>query len=153
MDRFWSKVDRRGPDECWPWKAAIFKSTGYGQFRLDGTARTAHSVAWELANGQPMPAGKIGRHTCDNRPCCNPAHVLPGTHQDNVDDMWARRRARIYGGQVRRGEDVGTARLTEAEVLAIRQDRRPLRTIAAEYGINWEYVSKIRHRRCWRHLP
>ncbi len=29
---FWSYVDRRSPNECWPWKAGLF-TQGYGQFR------------------------------------------------------------------------------------------------------------------------
>ena len=31
-ERFWEKVDRRGPDECWPWTAY---SDRYGYFRHD----------------------------------------------------------------------------------------------------------------------
>ena len=27
------------------------------------------------------------RHLCDNKPCCNPAHLLPGTASENVRDV------------------------------------------------------------------
>lgn len=35
LRRFWSKVDRRGRNECWPWKAYRSPS-GHGRFQLGG---------------------------------------------------------------------------------------------------------------------
>lgn len=85
-ERFWAKVDVRGPDECWPWTAGLFY-TGYGQFQLDGRARVAHSIAYELSDGE-IPEGLVMDHVCHNadegcaggwscphRRCCNPAHL------------------------------------------------------------------------------
>jgi hypothetical protein len=72
---WWSKVDVRGPDECWPWKQSR-GSHGYGQ-TWDGTHVTlAHRVAWVLHHQQQIPNGL----TVDHRPeclriCCNPAHL------------------------------------------------------------------------------
>lgn len=82
-------VDVRGPDECWPWKASTCE--GYGQFRHEGGKKYAHVAAYEEEHG-PVPEGQIVRHTCDNRPCCNPGHLQAGTYQDNVDDMISRGR-------------------------------------------------------------
>src|SRR5690348_12958479 len=90
-DRFWAKVERRGYDECWPWKAST-NAKGYGKFVLAPgqlglarpTQRLAHVVAFRLVHGRwPVPHGL---HGCDNPPCCNvanPAHVHEGTIQDN----------------------------------------------------------------------
>lgn len=36
-------------------------------------------------------------HTCDNPPCCNPAHLYLGTAQTNVQDMIDRGRADLSG--------------------------------------------------------
>lgn len=38
MKRFWSKVQRAGPDECWEWTASKTLD-GYGQFWLKSKSR------------------------------------------------------------------------------------------------------------------
>jgi len=44
--RFWSHVDRRGDDECWPWTASV-DSGGYGQFGAERKVVKAHAWAYE----------------------------------------------------------------------------------------------------------
>ena len=97
-ERFWEKVDRRGPEECWPWMAYI-NEDGYGIFRVatNESMRQASQVAWELANGKPFPDGLESCHSCDTRSCCNPSHIEPGTHQKNVRDCWDRGRRHNNG--------------------------------------------------------
>lgn len=97
-ERFWARVDRRGADECWPWTGARVDgrkpyAKRYGVLRrgaTDGCRRvTAHRLAYELLVG-PIPAGLHVLHTCDNPPCCNPAHLWIGTHADNMADRKAK---------------------------------------------------------------
>lgn len=89
-ERFWPKVERREPDECWPWKASV-TGRGYGRFALSGKARHAHRVSYEIANGQ-APGDLFVLHRCDNPPCVNPAHLFLGTNTDNVRDAVAKGR-------------------------------------------------------------
>jgi len=125
--RFWSKVDRRGPDECWPFLAHIRRVNGYGLFDLNGVTRTAHSVAWELTNGPLPDHAPIACHSCDvryplgsveYRKCCNPAHVFPGTDATNIADRDAK-------GRTASGDRHGTR--TRPESVA-RGDRNGSRT-------------------------
>jgi hypothetical protein len=78
--RFWDKVSARG--ECWEWVASKFHA-GYGKFRWNGKATTAHKMAWTALVG-PVPAGLELDHLCRNRGCCNPAHLEPVTHRENT---------------------------------------------------------------------
>jgi hypothetical protein len=85
--RYWVKVDKRGPDECWPWLGS-FDTVGYGVIWGGGDSPLpakfpkAHRVGLWLA-GKEIPAGKVADHKCGNRWCQNPAHMEPETQADN----------------------------------------------------------------------
>lgn len=93
-DDFWAKVDKSGANGCWLYMG-FRKWDGYGWLsrRLAGKSRymTAHRYAWILTHGEPA-AGLHVLHGCDNPPCCNPAHLFLGTHQDNMNDKVAKGR-------------------------------------------------------------
>lgn len=98
--RFWEKVDKRDPNECWPWRGAKRGRSPclYGTIRIEGELRGAHVVAFELQNG-PLPElaeadtrGTCVRHSCDVGLCMNGRHLVAGTHQQNMTDKVERRR-------------------------------------------------------------
>lgn len=76
-------------DECWEWTGAKIRQ-GYGRMytgiKGEGTHTLAHRLAWEFANGRPVPEGLLILHSCRSRGCCNPAHLRPGTHRENSLD-------------------------------------------------------------------
>lgn len=92
-ERFWSKVHRKGDDECWPWCGTLQAPNNvgarYGNFCIyeDGKniSYRAHRFSWILANGS-IPEGLVIMHTCDNTECVNPNHLELGTQLDNVQD-------------------------------------------------------------------
>jgi hypothetical protein len=92
--RFWTKVEIKGPNACWPWKASR-DPKGYGQFWHGKKLLRAHKVAFRWKH---EPEALVIRHKCDNPPCCNPDHLLGGTHKDNVRDMFERGRRKILRG-------------------------------------------------------
>lgn len=97
IERFLALV-RIEPDGCWAWLGSKNKD-GYGQFILSarrGEARiriAPYRFIWEYFNG-PMPEGLEPDHTCNNRQCCNPAHIEPVTHSENQRRSYQRGRAR-----------------------------------------------------------
>lgn len=89
--RFWVKVAKAGANECWPWIGAK-RRHGYGDFHMKGATSIASRVAYMLHHGQEIPPGMHVLHLCDNPPCCNPAHLMLGTHQQNMRQMSERNR-------------------------------------------------------------
>lgn len=90
---FWSKVDRRGPNDCWPWRKRI-GTRGYGHVTINGVKHGAHVIAYRYAHG-PVPEGMqvdhrchdpnscAGGTSCRHRRCCNPAHLRAVTAEQN----------------------------------------------------------------------
>jgi len=110
MNRFFSNVDVKGPDDCWNWKGGI-NSAGYGQCYYFGryNAAGAHRVSWIITNGE-VPSGKLILHKCDNKLCCNPNHLYCGTYKDNQNDIVERnptsankfgnKHAKLHSGEI-----------------------------------------------------
>lgn len=100
---FWARVDcSAGVNACWPFKGV--KGNRYGHTAagqaMTGSA-SAHVVAFTLASGlqQALPGSTLLRHLCDFKPCCNPAHLLPGTRSENNRDTWAARKEGRMGAK------------------------------------------------------
>lgn len=147
-ERFAEKQDRSGgPAACWPW-LGFRNARGYGTFKIRSyRVEKAHRVAWEIANGRPIPDGMIARHLCHEPSCTNPRHVALGSTADNSRDM-------VEAGRSCRGERNGRARMTEAqalEVLARKRRRETTQAIADAMGLTVWSVQCV-GRRSWRHL-
>lgn len=75
-ERFWEKVDKKGPDECWLWTAGT-NHHGRGVIGAGGrygkTLQATH-ISWEMQHGK-VPAGDIVRQKCRDPGCVNPSHL------------------------------------------------------------------------------
>jgi len=134
---------------CWIWIGSRIPK-GYGYLRVDGITHVyIHRISWQMYFG-PIPVGKHICHRCDNPPCWNPAHLWTGTNLENHRDA-------VRKGRQPNGERVWhLAKLTEAQVLAIRADRRAGMTfedIALKHGATPGNVEAIVYRVSWKHLP
>lgn len=113
--RFWSKVAILSNNECWNWLAGETRG-GYGKFYLNGKTLVSSRVAFEISNNITVPKGAFVMHTCNNRRCVNPAHLISGTHQQNMSYM-------VACGRCSNGNQIGnrnSAKLTPAQEIEIK---------------------------------
>jgi len=145
-DRFWEKVDARGPKECWPWLAGIHHK-GYGAFQTSKGQTPAQRIAWELGNGRAMRDDAFGCHTCDQPLCCNPAHIWEGSNSENLADCARKGRLGYLGRK--------TSKLNVAAVHEIRRRRSQgelTTSLARAFDVCTSTISNIMTGKTWSHV-
>ena len=90
-ERFWSHVDKRGPNECWEWQAS-HDGRRYGCFSVGGRNVKAPRFSYSIAHRVTLTRDQFVCHACDNPPCVNPAHLWLGDALSNVRDAVAKGR-------------------------------------------------------------
>jgi len=133
--------------DCWEW-IGHRDPNGYGRLNVDGYPMLAHRLSYQLRWGG-IPDGMAVLHKCDNPRCVNPEHLFLGTQSDNANDMYRKGRSRKRG---MKGTDHHQAKLSEADVRAIRTSQEPDGKVGAQYGISRTAVNDIRKRRSWAHI-
>ena len=134
------------PDDCWLWTGPRNRE-GYGVAGCLGRTLRANRIAYEAAHG-PIPPGHFVRHSCDNPPCVNPAHLLVGTPADNMND-------KVERGRQALGRRIRNARLGEQDVLAIRARRAAGETypsIAKDFDISESHAGRVAAGHWWKHV-
>lgn len=131
--------------ECWIFEAT--PSQRYSTLVFMGRVQGAHCVAWQLANGMGVPEGMVIRHSCDRRRCINPAHLLLGGVQQNVDDAFER-------GLWPVGTKHHAAKLDPTKVRQIRLDLQSMTkaAIARKFKVNTGTIHDVWSGRTWSHV-
>ena len=148
--KFWERVIVVDADRCWEWMG--YKNPkGYGQFGFFGKRTMAPRVCWMLTNGK-IPDGLHVLHKCDNPSCVNPSHLWLGSIADNNNDSLKKGRRTIphlYG------ENHGSAKLTNQDVLMIRELRGKgieAKCLSLLYGVSDTHIRRIVRRANWKLL-
>lgn len=133
---------------CWLWFCGV-NEHGYGVFWNGSRIEKAHRFSLRAYRTGPTEDQDV-RHNCDNPACVNPDHLLIGLTQDNVDDMWRRKRATV---QIRRGTAQTQAKLNDDKAAAIRRryatGRWTQYELADEFGVSQAIVWMVIHGKLW----
>jgi len=145
---FWARVDKtpgQGPKgECWEWQG-YRDEHGYGKIGFQNTTWRSHRLTWfYLFNEVP----NVVCHSCDNPPCCNPAHLSNGTHAQNSAEAWERNRISL--GEARRNATITNA--TARQIKQLLQTDMDKTTIAKEVGATYHHVWRIAKGIDWKHV-
>lgn len=152
-NRFWAKVQKLSEVNggCWVWTAAHDKDM-YGLFRICENGKKiqmrAHIYSWQLYTGRPVPPSGQICHKCDHPYCVNPDHLFLGSTQDNTQD-------KVEKGRQSKGENHGSAKLTELQVREIRilstQGKRRIE-LSKLYNVSSACISGIALYKEWKHI-
>lgn len=138
---------------CRIWVAWVNKF-GYGSlgenYRKQYNVSRPHQLSYLLYVGKYNKNIYQINHKCNNASCINPDHLYAGTAKDNTQDMLVSGRDNFA-----RGSRSGSSKLTENDVLEIRQrlsNGEIAKMICKEFGVSSGTISSIRTRRLWRHI-
>lgn len=107
----YSQVDVKSG--CREWTGGKDKR-GYGRMATGGGKKvSAHRLSFQVHNQCDVPDHLQIMHTCDNRACINPDHLVMGNHKANMHDMKVKERAAS-------GSKHPSSKLTEEDVINIR---------------------------------
>ncbi len=122
-------------------------ATGYGFVRHNGKNRGAHVVSWELANNASA-SGFVIMHTCDNRKCINPDHLVCGNDTLNMQDKVSKNRQA-------KGTDFKSSKLNEQKIIEIIEKYMSGMSqleISKLFGVDASHISNIVNRKVWKHV-
>ena len=140
----------------WIWNLSKDKA-GYPQIglrRLNCNAKLAHRVTLMSHQGRLLDKNVIVRHLCakgQHRDCCNPLHLVAGTHAQNGQD-------RVEHGTSGKGEAHSQAKLTENDVREIRrryesgESGETQTSLADEYKVSRGAIESVVRRITWKHV-
>ena len=149
LDRFWRKVRKAGPDECWEWQAAK-NANGYGWFGYGSRPWGAHRWIFCVEKGMDLSGPLHVCHTCDNPGCVNSSHLFTGTAKDNMADAARKgRTARMPGDQNANAKL--TRPLVQKALRRVKAGER-ISSVAGDMGVSVGVISAAVNQRTWLDL-
>lgn len=136
-------------NECMECISHCKDTNGYTLIFYNGKLKRLHRAIYEKFYGN-ISEGKVIRHSCDNPYCCNIKHLIVGSQQDNVNDMWERNRQRDYTKNNCNGENNGSYKLTELEIKDIYLSNLSCNKLSKKYNVSKTNIYYIKHKLNWK---
>lgn len=154
IEKFWNNIDKNwiSVTDIWTpcWLLNWSKSHWwYMRLYINWIEHRWHCLSWKIHNNQEIPPWMHICHKCDTPACVNPEHLFLWTPKENAQDKVKKWRARTGD---HRWEKCWKAKLTEKQVLEIRNDNRSNIIIAKDYNIDKSSISDIKRRKTWKHI-
>ena len=143
---------------CWVWAWSTGShGTPSVSMVIDGkrTNMQGRRAALTMSLGQRIPREMLAtaKKECTEKLCINPAHTelvsIKVLRQRTCDSATAAMRAAWVRNGMKQANKV-LSKLTLEQVQAIRAARKPLKEIAAEFGVSISNVHRIRSHQSWR---
>jgi hypothetical protein len=133
-------------DPCYNWMGSTNKK-GYATLIRKISGKWVPKTVNRLLLGLIDPK-KMACHTCDNKSCVRMEHLYVGDAYTNQKDR-AERNIESWT----RGENHSTAKLTEKDVIKIRQSNKSDRSMIIEkLNISKSTYYAIKSKRLWKHI-
>jgi hypothetical protein len=137
-----------GGDDCLIWPYCKVHN-GYGCINMNGRRHIVSRLVCAEVNGPPPTPAHEAAHSCGNGHlgCINPRHLSWKTRADNQKD-------RIFHGTHNRGERNHSAKLSKADVIAIKAmlGKVSQSEIAEKFGVNQSTIGRISTGEIWSWL-
>jgi len=131
--------------KCWLWQGKIYR--GYGYVIHKRESMKVSRLMYRLAYGEFDSTLEM-RHKCDTPQCCNPDHLIPGTHSDNMKDMVERGRANRSNGNEHSKVDYSDLQIITA-INCINELRYTIRDIERISGLGYLTICRILTKQHW----
>lgn len=140
VDRIMRAVEKDSKTGCWNWMGS--GSDRYGYISYNRKNWLVHRLMYVLTNNVTLAKGDVIMHLCDNSWCCNPDHLLLGTHTSNMADRTLKGR-----------HAAAKVNLEQAKEIRIRFAKgESAYALAAEFGLSNATVHAIGVGRSWKVL-
>jgi hypothetical protein len=151
MERIWKHIDKN-ENGCWLSHTSI-GIHGYSGITINYKFYRFHRVMLFWSNQTKVEdfnnPKRLACHSCRNRHCVNPQHLRWGDDVDNKKDM-------VKDGTIRNGEKNNKTKLTEQQVLEIREKyaKGNIKKVelALQYGCGKTNIGDIIKRKTWTHI-
>lgn len=153
-------------NDCWNCISHSQHPDGYVYVYSNGGKIKLHKRVLEIKIGRKLKVNydELTRHTCDNPQCCNPDHLVIGTHQENYEDMVARGRGywQTHTGYFKWYEREGRRKkqpkplLPEETIISIYKDALenciPYKQLDKKYGVGRGVSSNIANQKTYKYI-